>query len=227
VKRACIFLATGVGDEFAEAINAALAAINGEYFGDAVNGIETSRSSFGQKAVPSGVVPLDTRGGFAARQFELAFHYIDSIRAEENHRATVSASELQYANDTQRIVGDVKNGVGITGNHRGLRADVNQELYSGRKILEVFGIAHVAVDERDAVARQALKVRFAATTYEVVHDHDAVILFCKANGKLGTHKPRAAGDENLQVSLLTRIHVSVSIVILQDLKIVASRNAPC
>ena len=79
-----VFLARGVGDQFAETVDAALTTIDRKLFRNAVDGMEARGALLGGKAIPGVGIVFEARGRFAARERIQAIGAINAIGAPED-----------------------------------------------------------------------------------------------------------------------------------------------
>jgi hypothetical protein len=79
-----------------------------------------------------------------------------------------------------------------------LRAGIADQLDTRGKIIEVFGVAHVTVEEGDAVMGKNGQVTFAAAPDQIVHDGDFVPRFPKMKRDMRTDEAATAGYEYVQ-----------------------------
>jgi hypothetical protein len=109
------------------------------------------------------------RRSFTPRQSVQAIRAVNAVRAPEDHGDATKASVLEDMNRSEAIVRDIKKWIPITANDRGLGPHIPDQINTGGKITEVFGIARITMEEGDPMARQNWNISFATSTNQVVH----------------------------------------------------------
>ena len=84
IKRMGIFLAGSVSDQFAQAIDTALATVDGEILGNAVDGMKTSRPLLNRQAIPSVSVIVESRRSIPTRKCIQAIGAVYAVRTPED-----------------------------------------------------------------------------------------------------------------------------------------------
>jgi len=175
----CLFLARRVGDEFAEAVDAALAAIDRKFLRNSMDGMKTGGALLDGKAIPGVQIVLEARGRFAARESVQAIGAVHPIRTPEDQGNAARAGVLENVDGSEPVVGDVEERVRITGDDGRLCAGIANQFNSCGKIPEVLWIAHIAMKKRDAVARKHRDVSFAAAAHQIIHHGNFVSRFAE------------------------------------------------
>src|SRR5258708_31301968 len=147
-----VFLAGCVGDEFAKAVDTALASINGKFLGDAMDRMKPSRALLDGKLIPSIGIVLETRVGFSTGKSVQAVRTVHPVRTPEDQGNAARTGVFENVDGAEAVIRDVEERIRITSDDRGLRAGIANQLNLGVEIAEVFGIAHVAMEQRYTLA---------------------------------------------------------------------------
>src|SRR5258708_11855431 len=197
-----VFLAGCVGDEFAKAVDTALASINGKFLGDAMDRMKPSRALLDRKAIPRiGIVP-EARSGFATRKSVQAVRTVHPVRTPEDQGNAARTGVFENVDGAESVIHNVEERIRITSNDRGLRAGIANQLNLCRKIAEVFRIAHVAMEKSYTVAREDRDISFAPTANEIVHDRNLVSRVAEMKDDVETDKTATTGDNDVQETIL-------------------------
>jgi hypothetical protein len=94
------------------------------------------------------------------------------------------AHKFEHVNHAEGVIAYVEDRIRIANDDGRLCAGIADEINATGKIREIFGVAHIAMNEGDAMLREAVEIGFTAATHEIVHDDDAVALIAQAHGKL-------------------------------------------
>ncbi len=198
IKGLRIFLAGGVGDQFAESVDAALAAIHRKVFRYAMRGSKPAGRCSGARSIPRFDVVVVARGRFVAGQIVQLIGTVDSVGAPENQRNTANTGIFQDVNGAQAVVGDVEKWIGVAGNDGRLRAGIANEFNAGGKISEIFGIAHVTVKKGNAVPLEIADILLGAAADEIVHHGDLMAPGAEMQRDMRTDETATARNENVQ-----------------------------
>jgi hypothetical protein len=193
-----VFLAGGIGNEFAEAVDTALAAIDGEFLGNAVERMKAGGTLLDRNAIPGVGIVFEACGSFAARQSVETIGAVDTIGAPEDQGSFPTPSVFENVDGAKAVVGEVEERVCVSGDDRGLRAGVADQLNAGGKIFEIFGIADIAVEKSGSVARENRDVAFTAAANEIVHDRNFVSRFAEMKSNMRADETAAAGHKYMQ-----------------------------
>jgi len=101
-------------------------------------------------------------------------------------------------NGPQSVVGDVKQGINIAGDDRGLRAGVADQFHTRGQVVQVLGITHIAVNERNIVAFENADVLFGAAADEIVHHRDFVAFAAQMQRHVRADESTTSGNESVQ-----------------------------
>jgi hypothetical protein len=201
-----VFLACRVGDQFAEAIDAALAAINRKFLRNSMDGMKTGGALLDGEVIPDVGIVLEARERFAARESVQAIGAVHPIRTPEDQGNPARAGVLENVDGAEPVIGDVEKGVRITGYDRRLRAGVANQLNASRKIPEVLWIAHIAMKKGDAVAGKSRDISFAAAAHQIIHHGNFVSRFAEMEGDVRTDKTATTGHKYVQEVVLLSGH---------------------
>src|ERR1700683_1722881 len=102
-----------------------------------------------------------------------------------------------------RIMGDVKERIGVTSNARGLGATIADQINAGWERFQVLRIADVSVNKFDPMAAEIWKVDLAAAPDQIVCGDNAVTALLKMKGHLRARETAAAGDEDLHGAFIS------------------------
>src|SRR5208337_695657 len=133
------------------------------------NGMKARGPLFGRQAIPGVGIVFEARGHLPARKSIQAIGSVDAIGAPEDQGNAPWPCVFKYMNGAKAVIGDVKKGIRITGNHGGLRTGVTDQSETGWEIGQIFGVTHVAVKKRNAALLENSDIFLAASAHQIVH----------------------------------------------------------
>src|SRR5208282_1785381 len=117
-----------VCDELAEAVDAALAAVDGKFLGNAVDGMKSGGALLDGNAIPGLGIVLEARCHFAARESVQTIRAVHAVRAPEDQGNAARAGVFENPDGAETVVRDVEERIRITGDDGGLGACVANQL---------------------------------------------------------------------------------------------------
>jgi hypothetical protein len=104
------------------------------------------------------------------------------------------AREFKNVDQAERVIGDVEDWIGVTGDDGRLRTGVANQIDPFRQACEILGVSDVHMYEINSAPAKMRQIQLASAAHQIVSYDHAIAATLKMKGKLSAYESAPAGN---------------------------------